>query len=134
MGKQKLHDIFVAHRPKLEGPFFGTDAVQQFQEVCGIDIRGDVPVVFTHNDLCPPNILLSHGPNPRVVAVIDWAQSGWYPSYWEYCKARQVGLHDENFDAARLEEWHTKYLPLVIDPVDEEEYYHPWLFFMLCHI
>lgn len=134
VGKQKLYDIFIHLRPQLEGPFLGPNAVKEFQEACGIDIRDDVPIVFTHNDLCPPNILLSHGPNPTVVAIIDWAQSGWYPSYWEYCKARRVGLQDEHLDAAGNEEWHKTYVPLVIDPVDEEEYDHPWLYFMLGHI
>ncbi|KAH6995632.1 kinase-like domain-containing protein [Ilyonectria sp. MPI-CAGE-AT-0026] len=47
-----------------------------------------VPVMFTHGDLHPSNIIISHGPNPRVVSVIDWHQAGWYPAYWEYCKAR----------------------------------------------
>ncbi len=49
----------------------------------------DVPIVFTHADLHPSNIILS--PNKetgsRVATVVDWQQSGWYPAYWEYCKA-----------------------------------------------
>lgn len=24
----------------------------------------------------------------KVVAIVDWEQGGWYPDYWEYCKAR----------------------------------------------
>ena len=43
-----------------------------------------------HNDLLPPRIILSPGPNPEVAAIIDWAQAGWYPAYWEYYKARWV--------------------------------------------
>jgi len=51
--------------------------------------RDDTPVVFTHGDINPQNILISTGPNPQVVAVLDWSQAGWYPAYWEFCKARQ---------------------------------------------
>lgn len=87
--------------------------------------------MFTHSDLCPPNILLSPGSNPQVTAIVDFGQSGWYPWYWEYCKAVKVGRIDEGvFDHTHLEEWRTEYLPLVIDRVDDEKYYYPWLFKM----
>jgi thiamine kinase-like enzyme len=49
----------------------------------------DVPVFFTHADLTPSNIILSSsksGPQ-KIVAIIDWHQSGWYPAYWEACKS-----------------------------------------------
>lgn len=87
--------------------------------------------MFTHDDLVPPNILLSRGANPRVEAIIDWAQAGWYPSYWEYCKARRVRLDPEHFNDVMQEEWHTKYLHIILDPVDDETIYHPWLYFVL---
>lgn len=41
---------------------------------------------------------------------------------------------DEAFNFALQEEWHTRYLPKVIDPVDDEMFYHPWLYFMLSNI
>lgn len=87
--------------------------------------------MFTYDDLVPPNILLSRGANPRVEAIIDWAQAGWYPSYWEYCKARRVRLDSEHFNDAMQEEWHTQYLLMILDPVDDETIYHPWLYFVL---
>ena len=87
--------------------------------------------MFTHDDLVPPNIILSPGPNPKVVAILDWGQAGWYPAYWEYCKARRVRLDPKYFNDATQEEWHTKYLPMILDPVDNEMYYHPWLYFVL---
>lgn len=37
--------------------------------------------VFTHADLSPHNIMVRDG---KIVAIIDWDFSGWYPSYWEY--------------------------------------------------
>lgn len=113
----------------MAGPFHGADAVQKFQNGCDIEIDDEVPVVFTHDDLVPPNIILSPGPNPRVAAIIDWGQAGWYPAYWEYCKARRVRPID--FDEELYEEWITKYLPTILDPVDDETTYHPWLWFVL---
>ncbi|GKT64343.1 phosphotransferase enzyme family protein [Colletotrichum tofieldiae] len=133
-GQRPLNDIFVNRRLKRSGPFVGEDAVRKFHDACGIDISGETPIAFTHNDLCPPNILLSPGRHPKVVAILDWGQSGWYPSYWEYCKGRRVGVVDEGFNNALQEEWHAKYLPTVVDVVDDEAYYHPWLYFMLSNI
>ncbi|KKK14603.1 hypothetical protein ARAM_006402 [Aspergillus rambellii] len=125
--KQPLNEVFLESHPKLAGPFQGANATQQFQNACGIEIDHEVPIVFTHNDFVPPNILLSPGSNPKVAAIIDWGQAGWYPAYWEYCKARRVNLVSESFDDALQEEWRKKYLPMILDPVDDEEYYNPWL-------
>lgn len=41
-------------------------------------------IVLTHNDLAPRNILVRDG---KVVAIVDWELSGFYPEYWEYVKA-----------------------------------------------
>lgn len=37
--------------------------------------------VFTHGDLNPFNVLVR---GEKVVGIIDWEFSGWYPHYWEY--------------------------------------------------
>jgi len=42
------------------------------------------PPKFTHGDLNPFNILVREG---KVVGIIDWEFSGWYPHYWEYTSA-----------------------------------------------
>ncbi|TQV97344.1 phosphotransferase family protein [Cordyceps javanica] len=128
---QPLNDIFLQYRPELVGPFKGPDAVEQFHRACDIDVFHHTPTVFTHADLVAPNILLSTGANPTVVAIIDWAQAGWYPDYWEYCKARRVELDPCCISREVQEEWRFKYLPLVMDVVDEEACYHPWLRFVL---
>lgn len=73
IGTRPLRDIFLVYRPELVGPFQGGNAAQQFQDVCGIDISCEIPVVFSHSDLIPPNALVSRGPSPKVAAVIDWA-------------------------------------------------------------
>ncbi|KAE8394998.1 kinase-like domain-containing protein [Aspergillus alliaceus] len=130
LGRLPLNEIFLSSHPELTGPFQGANAVQKFQDACGIEIGEEVPIVFTHDDFVPPNILLSPGPNPGVAAIIDWGQAGWYPAYWEYCKARRVRLDPESFNDAMQEEWRTKYLPMILHPVDEA-IYHPWLYFVL---
>jgi len=42
------------------------------------------PLCFTHADLSSFNILVR---DDRVIAIIDWATSGWYPAYWEFTTA-----------------------------------------------
>ncbi|OKL59617.1 hypothetical protein UA08_05445 [Talaromyces atroroseus] len=131
IGKQPLNEIFLGSHSNLAGPLEGPNAVQQFQDGCGMEIKEEVPIVFTHDDFVSPDILLTPGPNPKVAAVIDWGQAGWYPAYWEYCKARRVKLNPELFNDAIQEEWHMKYLPLILDPMDNELIYFPWLYFVL---
>ncbi|KAH9998886.1 phosphotransferase enzyme family protein [Xylariaceae sp. FL0662B] len=44
----------------------------------------DHGTVMTHNDLYPRNILVR---GSEVVAILDWESAGFYPEYWEYCRA-----------------------------------------------
>jgi len=44
----------------------------------------DHEIVMTHGDLSPRNILVQ---GSKVVAILDWEMSGYYPEYWEYIKA-----------------------------------------------
>ena len=43
----------------------------------------------------------------RILALIDWRQSGWYPDYWEFCKAAYTAEVDS--------EWLNVYIPLFLD-------------------
>ncbi|ODM15357.1 hypothetical protein SI65_09298 [Aspergillus cristatus] len=108
---QKTTNQIIADRSRAQMPF------ASFKTFCGIYIDNQDSIVFTHNDLIPPNILLTHGSNPKVAAIIDCGQSGWYPAYWGYCKARRVGLGMDHpdFNRAFQEEWWAKYMPLVLD-------------------
>ncbi|KAF2820365.1 hypothetical protein CC86DRAFT_398073 [Ophiobolus disseminans] len=72
-------------------------------------------IVFTHADLHPSNIMMSADASGHVLAVIDWHQSGWYPQYWEFCKAR--------FTSDFKSDWATEYIPQF---VDVEECYDSW--------
>ncbi|KAH7393969.1 phosphotransferase family protein [Phaeosphaeria sp. MPI-PUGE-AT-0046c] len=46
------------------------------------------PIVFTHGDLRPANIIVTATGPVKIVAILDWEQAGWFPDYWEDCKAR----------------------------------------------
>ncbi|EPQ50890.1 kinase-like protein [Gloeophyllum trabeum ATCC 11539] len=60
-------------------------------------MREDHKIVFTHADLHWRNIIVKDG---HVAAILDWEMAGWYPEYWEYCKA----LYNERFET----EWCTR--------------------------
>lgn len=49
-----------------------------------MDTMTDHEIVLTHGDLDPRNILVQ---GSKVVAILDWEYAGFYPEYWEYCKA-----------------------------------------------
>jgi hypothetical protein len=49
-----------------------------------VDSLQNHQIVFTHGDFAPRNILVQ---GTKVVAVLDWELSGYYPEYWESVKA-----------------------------------------------
>lgn len=75
-------------------------------------------ITFTHADLHPSNIMVSAEGPCRVVAVVDWHQSGWYPRYWEYCKAV--------FTAVPNGEWERVYIPRFLEV---EECFEAWSYY-----
>jgi thiamine kinase-like enzyme len=64
-------------------------------------------IKFTHADLNPRNIIVSPV-NPSRVVIVDWQQSGWYPDYWEYCKALYATSYKD--------EWRNIYIDQVLEP------------------
>jgi hypothetical protein len=46
-----------------------------------IQLGAEYPIVFTHGDISPRNIIVRDG---RIVALLDLEWAGWYPEYWEY--------------------------------------------------
>ncbi|TVY67526.1 hypothetical protein LSUE1_G010020 [Lachnellula suecica] len=48
-------------------------------------------ICFTHGDANSSNILVKNG---KIVALIDFEVSGWYPEYWEYTTAMNVNRYD----------------------------------------
>ncbi|KAL2142341.1 hypothetical protein VTI28DRAFT_1233 [Corynascus sepedonium] len=71
----------------------------------------------------------------RVAAIIDWAQAGWYPSYWEWCKAKWVDMaSDLGMDDAAQRQWRERYLSGILEPLPDSSVYYPWLRFALANI
>lgn len=52
------------------------------------DLPDDSAIEFTHGDLHRSNIQITPSKPYRVVAIVDWEQSGWLPAYWEARKAQ----------------------------------------------
>lgn len=72
----------------------------------------DCAIHFTHADLNPVNIMVSKDSPCRVMAIIDWEQSGWYPSYWEFFKVEMTTKLGS--------EWQTEYLPKLLKEPDPD--------------
>ncbi|KAH9221770.1 phosphotransferase enzyme family protein [Leptodontidium sp. 2 PMI_412] len=80
-----------------------------------------VSIKLTHGDLHRCNILITSTSPPRVLAIVDWAHGGWYPDWWEYCKA--------SYTCSSEGEWRNTWIPMFLEPqieVDEifGEYIH----------
>jgi aminoglycoside phosphotransferase (APT) family kinase protein len=78
-------------------------------EDCAEDVKSahsrSHPIVFTHGDLAPRNIMVERG---TITGILDWESAGWFPAHWEYCKARfaSFGPLEHSWDP-----WITKCIP-----------------------
>ncbi|CAJ2510209.1 Uu.00g061090.m01.CDS01 [Anthostomella pinea] len=86
----QFHDFFAryASGPQPDPDF---NPQRDLDELAGL--TDDRPIVFTHGDLDKSNIIIApreEGCPPRVAAIIDWHQSGWYPDGWEWVKAQAM--------------------------------------------
>ncbi|KAJ9302907.1 hypothetical protein DTO271G3_281 [Paecilomyces variotii] len=66
----------------------------------------DGEIKFTHADLHRANIMISSTAPFRVIAIVDWGLSGWYPDFWEYCKACYTCWYESEW----REDWIDKFL------------------------
>ncbi|RMZ79241.1 hypothetical protein DV737_g3498, partial [Chaetothyriales sp. CBS 132003] len=77
------------------GPFYTLDAFHEFerrghavQDFSQQEVKAThtptkpYQLKFTHGNLCPRNILVDA--SGRIIALIGWENSGWFPEYWEY--------------------------------------------------
>ncbi|KAF5535017.1 phosphotransferase family [Fusarium phyllophilum] len=101
-----MSDMFkwpaMANNPEL----VPTSITDPYREM----LPDDCLIHFTHADLNPVNIIVSNDSPCHVLAILDWEQSGWYPAYWEFCKAElTVEAHSE---------WQAVYLPKLLDEPD----------------
>ncbi|KAI0433406.1 hypothetical protein F5Y09DRAFT_328963 [Xylaria sp. FL1042] len=75
--------------------------------------KADYYCLFTHGDFQRKNIMIGSGGR---VAILDWAFSGWYPTWWEY-SITITGC------GAWKDDWHS-YIPKVLDEFPSQ---HVWL-------
>jgi Phosphotransferase enzyme family len=139
IGRQPLLDIiFTSSSCSTAGPFptvssfhdFFVDPRSAHNHASGelphpmrSELCDNAAIKFTHGDLHPSNIIVStggDGASPCIVAIVDWHQSGWFPEYWEYCKAR--------WTAKIGDEWEVEYLPRFLEPSKQYDY---WDYFVL---
>ena len=68
-------------------------------------------VVFTHGDICPANVIVDQNEDGswKVVAIIDWESSGFYPEYWECVKMTN------NLKPSDRDDWY-HFLPESLSP------------------
>ncbi|KAE8356773.1 kinase-like domain-containing protein [Aspergillus coremiiformis] len=70
------------------GPFESEAQFNNFRQSCGVCpavVAVDNPIVLTHGDLVPKNILVDD--QGHVTGLVDWEFSGYYPLYWEHRRA-----------------------------------------------
>jgi hypothetical protein len=80
----------------------------------------DTGIKFTHGDLHRSNIIVDTACRPpRVVTIVDWEQSGWYPEYWEERKAFLTTLPSDD--------WAKVYLPKILKSYKSTEW--AWSFY-----
>jgi hypothetical protein len=69
-------------------------------------------ITLTHADLHRGNIIISYTSPPHILAIVDWGMSGWYPDYWEYCKAA--------YTSDPHGEWLNQWIPMFLAPQLDE--------------
>ncbi|THH10255.1 hypothetical protein EW146_g8432 [Bondarzewia mesenterica] len=52
-------------------------------------IPRNAAIRFTHGDLVPKNIMVD---GSAITGIIDWANAGFYPEFWEYCRMHSPDL------------------------------------------
>lgn len=60
--------------------FFDAAELKRYVDQATLDIMAAEPIRYTHPDLRPYNIFIRDG---HLLAIIDWEDSGWYPSSWQ---------------------------------------------------
>ncbi|XXH00871.1 hypothetical protein Hte_007222 [Hypoxylon texense] len=119
-------DVYFEDKPGVYGPYSDEDAfnrgiiqawttghddpwILNLCEMFRTTMKGH-KIVMTHNDYYPRNILVR---GSEVVAVLDWERSGFYPEYWEYCRA----LWRPDWDSSWMKEG---FVDKVLEPYHKE--------------
>ncbi|SLM33785.1 Protein kinase-like domain [Lasallia pustulata] len=137
INRKPLLDILFAGARHTPGPFPSISSFHDYFHTGGkgsspssspdpyrVSLPDNVPITFTHSDLHRSNIIVTPaGMHPvRVLALIDWHQSGWLPAYWEYCKA--------SFSSPHEDKWVTECVPKFLEKWD---CYEAWSYFQMAY-
>lgn len=60
-----------------------------------MSLPSDHPIVMTHGDVCPLNILVESEDAMDIAGIIDWETGGAYPEYWEYVNAFKSSFNSQ---------------------------------------
>ncbi|KAB8259852.1 kinase-like domain-containing protein [Aspergillus pseudonomiae] len=108
---REFHEWFTfLPRRRMSDPY--SVPVEPFRH----DLPDNSTIKFTHGDLHRSNIIVTPFAPYRILAIVDWEQSGWLPAYWEARKAQ--------YTAHWREEWSVRYLPMILDPYTST--WEPW--------
>lgn len=99
-----------ADSPFILRPCLTNQEVADFRKLIALQDSktGERRICFTHGDASSSNILVKDG---KVVSLIDFELSGFYPEYWEYATAMNVHKDDEFWKAE---------IPKFLNPYPEE--------------
>lgn len=78
-GKGPFENVAKFHNSECKG--YGMNLPNTMAKLKNFHSSRAFDPVFTHGDLAPRNILIRNG---KIVGIVDWGSSGWYPDYWEY--------------------------------------------------
>lgn len=107
-------------RPGPDGFVPGLDRDDMYRDF----ISDSGNIYFSHGDLTLGNIIVSGAAgSQRIVGIIDWEQSGWYPEYWEYFKLLYGVEYDHEW---RNEGWAEKVMKPFPDELTAVAEYFLW--------
>lgn len=97
--------------------------VEDFDPVVQASQKLAHPLVFTHNDFSPRNVMVMETPAGwKVTGIIDWECAGWLPSYWDYCKAVNWNALNASCGLWNWEGW----IPKIIEPFEQPKRISSW--------
>ncbi|OJJ51439.1 hypothetical protein ASPZODRAFT_57156 [Penicilliopsis zonata CBS 506.65] len=88
-GEEEFNDYLI--EPSWSGGFPSETAYQDALQLARGMRKLSHPIVFTHGDLKPHNIMVKGG---RITGFLDWESAGWYPDYWDFTTALRFTLED----------------------------------------
>jgi len=103
----KEFEDFIFSKPR-----FGSPVYINFLRSFSPSVQTVPNCVFTHGDVRPANIKVEQNEDGgwKVVGIIDWESSGFYPAYWESLKITN------NLSTIEGSDWYM-YLPKCVSPL-----------------